>query len=171
VRVRIRYTAVLSKVSNNGYSISLTLVGHFLRVYTVPYNTSYLGLNWQLPTETCLTTWPSFPWLPSPPHSSTHARLPLLFQRKDLFLARSQWSVAKLHVLPSRCQSISLRSARFENTTDFHETVYGKKKVQLCRWAGVEFMEGVQRCIFALCTALQYMEVSGQLRAPAAICR
>jgi len=31
---------VLRKVRNNGCSISLTLVGHFLRVYTVPYNTS-----------------------------------------------------------------------------------------------------------------------------------
>ena len=45
VRLRIRYTVVLSKVRNNGYSISFTLVGHFLWVYTVPYNTSYLGLN------------------------------------------------------------------------------------------------------------------------------
>lgn len=30
-------------------------------------------------------------------------------------------------------------------------------------------MEVVQRCIFAPCTALQYVEVMGQLRDPAAI--
>lgn len=106
---------------------------------------------------------------PSPQQYSCQTAL--IIPAKGFIFGAFSMKCCKTPCLPSLCQSVYLApfSTIREHWTNFHEIVCCKKKVQLCRWARVECVEGVQRCIFALCTALQYMEVSDQLRAPAAI--